>query len=47
MPLPRRPAASSNRQKAMRWGVVYLYEAGETPDPGAGGTTPTPPGGGS
>jgi hypothetical protein len=27
------PDASSRRQKAMRWGVVYLYEPGETPDP--------------
>ena len=27
------PNASSRRQKAMRWGVVYLYEPGETPDP--------------
>ena len=36
------PDASSRRQKAMRWGVVYLYEPGETPDPSAGGG-PTPP----
>ena len=27
------PDASSRRQKALRWGVVYLYEPGETPDP--------------
>jgi len=27
------PDASSRRQKAIRWGVVYLYEPGETPDP--------------
>ncbi len=25
--------ASNRRQKAIRWGVVYLYEPGETPDP--------------
>ncbi len=45
------PDASSRRVKAMRWGVVYIYEPNETPDPGApagaggatGGTTPTPP----
>jgi hypothetical protein len=37
------PDASSRRQKAMRWGVVYLYEPGETPDPGAAGGTPPPP----
>ena len=34
--------ASRRRQKAMRWSVVYLYEPGETPDPGAGGGTPPP-----
>ncbi len=47
------PDASSRRVKAMRWGVVYLYETHETPDPGApagtggatGGTGGTPPGG--
>jgi len=27
------PDASSRRQKAIRWGVVYLYEPGEMPDP--------------
>lgn len=32
------PDASSRRQKAIRWGVVYLYEPGETPDP-----VPPPP----
>jgi hypothetical protein len=37
------PDASSRRQKAMRWGVVYLYEPGETHDPGADGGTTTPP----
>lgn len=27
------PDASSRRQKCIRWGVVYNYEPGETPDP--------------
>ncbi len=34
------PDASSRRQKCARWGVVYFYEAGETPDPAPGGGTP-------
>ncbi len=41
------PSASSRRAKCIRWGVVYIYEAGETPDEGAGagsgGTTPSNP----
>lgn len=38
------PHASSRRQKCMRWGVVYLNEPGETPDPGAApGTVMTAP----
>jgi hypothetical protein len=32
------PNASSRRQKCIRWGVVYIYEPGETPDP-----APPPP----
>ncbi len=33
----KNPSASSRRAKCIRWGVVYIYEAGETPDEGAGG----------
>ena len=33
------PNPSSRRQKCIRWGVVYIYEPGETPDP-----QPPPPG---
>ena len=35
--------ASSRRQKCGRWGVVYLFDTGETPDPTPGGGTPPPP----
>ncbi len=37
----KEPDASS--QNCTRWGVVYPYEPGETPDPGAGGGTTPPP----
>lgn len=43
------PDAASRRAKASRWGVVYLYDANETPDPtpapagGPGGTPPLSP----
>lgn len=37
------PDASSRRQKCARWGVVYFYEPGETPDPAPGGGTTPPP----
>lgn len=47
------PDAASRRAKAARWGVVYIYDQGETPEPapapagGTGGTTPAnPPTGG-
>ena len=37
------PDASSRRQKCARWGVVYMFEPHETPDPApGGGGTPTP-----
>ena len=42
---------AGRRAIARRWGVVYIYDAGETPDPGDNnaanttlpGPTPTPP----
>lgn len=46
------PDAASRRAKAARWGVVYIYDQGETPEPapapggGTGGTTANPPTGG-
>ena len=36
------PDASSRRAKCRRWGVVYIYDAGETPDP-EDPEDPTPP----
>lgn len=39
------PSASSRRAKCVRWGVVYVFAEGETPDPapgpGGGGYPPT------
>ena len=37
------PDASSRRQKCARWGVVYMFDAGETPDPAPGGGGTPPP----
>lgn len=39
------PSASSRRAKCRRWGVVYVFEEGETPDtdPGPGGGGGNPP----
>lgn len=36
------PEPSSRRAKARRWGVVYIFAPGETPDPEPPTPTPTP-----